>query len=260
MTEENKDVQPGTGTEDKVSRVDYDNAIERARKFEGQLVDLQKQFEPFKGVDLTALTAKASQFDELSKAPKGNDKKDIDRLIADAEAAKEAAVRGQFDPVINEYKTKLSEKENRLRELEVVEKVFTSHAGKFVDTATEDFKDIIRRTFDQDETGALFVKDEKGQARFSDIDGRRHERMGPDEFIAELEKKKPHLFKAKGSPGAMQNGQPFKANGASPSNGGVDYQTFAALPQAQKAEAVSKMDAQQQGQLAVQAFSKYLVR
>ena len=50
-----------------VSKADYDKAVERAQRFEVQLTDVEKRFEPFKDENITRIQADREAYTKLLK-------------------------------------------------------------------------------------------------------------------------------------------------------------------------------------------------
>ena len=65
-TELKGDVQPQSQPET-VTKADYDKAVERSQRFEGQLADTEKKYEPFKGEDIAKIQADREAYTQLLK-------------------------------------------------------------------------------------------------------------------------------------------------------------------------------------------------
>jgi hypothetical protein len=179
---------------------------ERRQRLEGQLVDLQKKFEPFEKVDLTALKAKAEEL-ELVKRQSAKTPEDIQALINE----REANIRKEVQRELDEYKANLGKLTGENKELKVVDRVMAEIGGAFNEDSHVFIKQYVRSAIDiNPQTGEYVVKDDKGEPRYSKVD--RTKLMSVKEYAEEIAQKHPSIAKATKTSGGMDAGQ--RGNGS----------------------------------------------
>ena len=190
-----------------VSLEDYTKAMqtleaerERARKFEGQVVDLQKKFEPYSKVDLEALKAAKEEAELLKKEQAANDPKKLEELHQKAIND----VRAQWQKDKEALEAKVGSLSAKTKELEVVDKAHSQIGKFFNDDCQDDVKAKIRQNIDVRDDGQFVIKDEKGEPRYSKAD--RTKLMSVAEYADELKEQKPSWAKPTHAAGGMQAG------------------------------------------------------
>lgn len=191
MSEENKaEDKPESGRT--IAQSDYDNAVHRARTFEGKLVDFEKKFEKIGGVD-KALELLAN----ANKAPEP-EKIDVESIRKSLEADVRKSVQADLDTLASERD--LTKKE--LHELRVVDKISDEWSGQFLQSALPLIKEMyIKRYIDKDSEGFL-VKDDEGKIRFKGA-----VRMTPQDFLNEVTDRHPDLIRAEKAKGVLPKGE-----------------------------------------------------
>lgn len=182
MSEERKETnaqQESQGASDTVPANKYEEAIERARRFEAQLEDTERQLNKFKGVDLDKYNQVLQEYETLRKDRAQGDPEEIDRLLQE----KELEFEKRFSSKIEELETKASTYEQELKELRVTS-VVMGRAGEFVQpNSIALLKPFVEKHCEYHD-GRVIVKDDKGQPRYSPTNPR--ELMTTEEFLSEF--------------------------------------------------------------------------
>lgn len=178
-------------------------AVERAQRFEGQVVNLQKEMERFKGVDLDKLKADSEALAQLMKdnAKKSGNQDDIDALLT----KKEKEIRDELQSKIEEWQGKATTYEQQVRELTIIDKGFSKVSSIFNDDTHDFIKDIFRRSVELDKDGHFVVKDKDGKARYSAKAANKL--MTIEELAEEIAEKHPSFARATQVKAGRQNGQ-----------------------------------------------------
>lgn len=189
-----------------VSVDEYNKAIERAQRFEGQLVDLQKQLENFKGIDPREHRALKEEYENLRKKATGGDEEKINQFIADKEKEFEKRYGDKFSE-LNTNNEKLS---REIKELRVIEKALLA-AGEHFHSNT---LGLLRREFESEldflEGEIVAVQD--GKPRPSKADPRKP--MGLKEYLQLKTEAYPELLKARTKSGVGgANGSTYTPSG-----------------------------------------------
>lgn len=203
MTEE-KGTAEG-GSDDVVSKAEYEKALELNNTLKMQLTDTEKKYE---GIDLS----KYEKFRADSEALRAKE----------LETARNAGDPDQFDAAIAKVETEASEKitaaeqrakeaEAALKEFQVVDKGFTKFSPHIVDSenAAAIIKDILRKQGAIKE-GELVFKDKDGNVRRSPSSMKN---LSIDELLDEVKSTHPFLFKSTVISGGKQDGE--KSSGSS---------------------------------------------
>lgn len=190
------------GTGKTYTEADFNAQVERARNFEAKLTDTEKRLNEFKDVDPQAYKAIKEELNIL-KADKAASSKDP-KAIEEEVKRREGEIRNGVQSELDRLSTELNTLRGRNKELEVVDKVFQSASGTFIDQAHDDVRDYIRRFCDKDEQGNIIVKDADGKPLYAK--GSTTKLMGPTEFVEWLADKKPHWAKAKSKAGFEEKG------------------------------------------------------
>lgn len=190
-----------------VSAEDFEKLQAKYDRTLGELTDVKKTLDQFKGIDIAKLKADSEALTQLEKevASTSPDKlkewKDKEKQKLRDEVAKELKEA-------KELTEKLS-KENR--KLKITDKVFAAIAPKFNEDVHDDLKEYAERYGDLDDQGNIIFKDAQGNPRFKN----GNEPFTIEDFGAELVQKKPSWAKASFTGGTHQNGATTK--------GGTDY-------------------------------------
>jgi hypothetical protein len=198
------DASTGTAGNDQLTALQQEltKATERAQRFEGQLVDVQKNLEKYKGIDLDKLKADSDALTQLMKEKAGTsgNQTDIDALIA----KREKEIRDQLQPELETWQTKASTLEQQVKELTIIDRGFSQVSGMFNDDTHDFIKDIFRKSVAQDDTGAFIVKDKDGKMRYSPKAA--NVPMTLTELAQEIADKHPSFGKSTAVKGARQLG------------------------------------------------------
>lgn len=183
-----------------VSKADYDKVVARAQNFEGKLRDLEVKFERVKDIDPDAIKGKLEDYELLKRKQAAGSPEDIAKLVQDKEAEIRASVQKELDTERNNSKKLMAD----LRELKLVDKVFTTAASKFNDDCHTDVKEYVRRYGDVDEEGNIYFKDDNGKPRYAK--GSTTQLMNPEQFSEWLAEQKPSWAKPVQISGTKQEG------------------------------------------------------
>lgn len=209
---------------------------ERAKRFEGQLADMQKQMEGFKGVDLEALKAAKEENEILKRQQKGYDEDEYKQAVEAGIQKQREELQKSIDALSNEKNSLLTQ----LNEYEVVGKSMELLAGKLKDDMSPFIKDIFRKSVIK-EGDELHVFD-GDQKLYSKKDASKP--MGLEEYCGIIQEKYPSAFKADIPAGTMNKGQRVDT-GAGMSGDIVDKlkdpDTAASLSQQEKFKAGLKL-------------------
>lgn len=191
-----------------INQADYDSAVHRARTFEGKLVDFEKKFEKFGGID------KALELIAKPKEPEAQ-KVDVDSIRKEVEAD----IRKSVQADLEKFQKDAEEKGRKLHSLEVVDKVRGEWSGKFLPSALPLITDqYIRKYVDKDAEGFL-VKDDEGKIRYKGAI-----RMTTEDLFKELADRHPDLLQAEKAQGVLPKGE-VKTAGKAYSNGDLKGMT-----------------------------------
>lgn len=195
MTEEAKEEQTPTQQTPDISAIE-----ERARRFEAQAIDAQKQLERFKGIDPEKYRAVMEDYDNLRKEKATGSPEEIDRLIAEKKQEIEGLYKGHLD----EAKNRALQLEQELKQLRVVDRAKTKAADRF----TTDALDLIQTPIERDldfVDGEIVVKGDGGEIKRSPQDPSKN--MSLDEYLDSLANKFPSIVRSEFRGGAKPTGQ-----------------------------------------------------
>jgi len=140
------------------------------------------------GKDPIALIEAAKERDLLAQqAAVGDPKKfesELERRAAD--------IRKEFAPQLENKDKELSGVKSKLKDLLIVDKVYSKASDKVYPKAAEDFKNYVRAVCDLDENEEIIIKDSQGKVRYSPNNASKP--MSVDELIAELTESRDHWF------------------------------------------------------------------
>jgi hypothetical protein len=197
-----------TFTFDEYSKVvqDFQREQDKARRLEGEVVDVRKRLEPLEKVDLVALKAKAEELD-LLKQQNAKTPDEIKQLIKE----KETAIRAEIQRELDENKTALQKYQSENKELRVVDKAMGEIGKHFNDDMHPFVKQYVRQSVDVNDRGEYVIKDDSGDVRYSKVD--RTKPMSLKEYADELAERHPSAARPTGTSGGMHAGT--KSNGIS---------------------------------------------
>jgi len=182
------------------NKVDVAAIEERARRFEAQYTDAQKQMERFKGIDPERYHAILEDYENLRKEKASGSPEEIDRLISE----KKQEIEGAYKSHLDEARTKAEQLERELKQLRVVDRAKSKAAARFTTDALELIQSPIERDLDFVD-GDIVVKDVNSEIRRSPKDPSRH--MNLDEYLDELATKFPSIVKSDFRGGAKPQGE-----------------------------------------------------
>jgi len=182
----------------------FQDADTRAKRFEGQIADMESKLKPFDGIDLEKLKAHSEELDILKKEKATGSTEDIDKYVSD----KEAEVTSRFESTITELQGKVDGLAGENRELKVVDKAMTAIGGLFNDDCHGFIKQIIRKSVHKD-AGDFVIKDDEENVRYSK--GNPAKKMDLAEYATEISELYPSMAKAKVPAGGKVPGE--KLNG-----------------------------------------------
>ena len=204
----------------------YQQADARAKRFEGQLVDLQRQFESFSKLgDPDSIRGKLEDYDNLKRDKATGSPEDLDAWKKDTESE----IRGELQKDIDGLKSAVAEKDKKLNELQVVDKTMSQIGGMFNDDTHDFIKQYVREGVKLDESGDLIVHDGEGNPRYSP--GNASVKMTVSEYAEELAGKHPSMAKAQNVAGGKQGVQKAGSGGA-----GIDINRFSKMSKEERAK------------------------
>jgi hypothetical protein len=206
------------------SEEDYNKAVTRAQRFEAQMVDLQKQVERFKGVDLDRLKAIEEDYENIKRDKAAGNPEDLKKWKVDFEGR----IRSEVQSDIAKRDEELGKLRLENRELRVVDKAIDQLADRFNPDTIPFIKGLVRQHVDVDDTGEFIVKDDKGDVRY--VQGQPNQKMGIRHFAEELAAKHPSFARASVPAGGKQAGQ----KGAPPAS--LDAQRYLRMTPEQQAQ------------------------
>lgn len=125
------------------------------------------------------------RLDALRKEKAASKPEDLDSWRQE----EEKKIREEVAKDIETERSARQKLESEVKELKVVNAVFSAAKSKFNDDVQDDLKERIRRTCDIDQNGEIVVKDDKGNVRYSKANMSKP--MGIQEFIEEVAELKP---------------------------------------------------------------------
>lgn len=182
MSEENKN-QDSAQESKSINPADYEKAIERARRFEAQVADFEKQLARYKDIDPDKYKAITEDYENLRREKAQGNPDEIDKLIRDKEAEIDSRYQKRFGSKVEELETKTQQYERELKELRVTS-VVMAKAGQFIQpTSIRLLKPFVEK-YCEHQDGKVVVKDDDGNVRYSPTNPR--ELMTVDEFLSEF--------------------------------------------------------------------------
>lgn len=190
--------------------------VQKARETEKAHADhFKKLYEEasgkLKGYDPEKYNAAIAEAEELRKK-NAKTPEEIDALIKRTRDDAEAEINRRYKGNLDEATQKALKLMSRLNSLEVETPIVKIGTEKGVNADMIDIlTTLAARELGYDpETGKVFVKDEKGEPRYSRLDPSKA--MTPDEWVEDLRVTKPSMFKSEFKPGAgTTNGNPNKS-------------------------------------------------
>lgn len=227
-------------------QADYNGAVERARRFEGQLADVEKKLEPFKKHNIDELLAAKEERDLLKEeTAKSKGGADLDTFKKELEGK----VRGQYQKNIDDLTGELEKYKKENKELSIVDRAMTEIGARFNDDTHPFIKQFIRQSVDKDEQGNFVVKDEKGNLRYGA--NTPSVPMSLANFADEIATKHPSMAKANVTAGSLKGGTQTPGRSAF-----VDVQRYMQMSR----EEQLKIPQAERGKLAMAALSQMKVQ
>jgi hypothetical protein len=203
----------GTSATQTVDAAKYEKALERARRFEGELVDTKKQLDAIKaqlnGIDFEEYKALKAEREQLMAERAKNNPEEMERQYA----AREAKLRKD----LGAEKAALEEENARLKSELKTERVTKNVMGRIGPKLHPEFHRFVQadvERFMDMQDGEIVIRDEKGTIRYSRVNPGEY--MQPEEWAEELAKVAPRMFvseavggtkPASGTKPAVTNGQ-----------------------------------------------------
>jgi exonuclease VII large subunit len=186
-----------------ISQEEYNKAVERAQRFEAQLVDLQKKLEPFEKIDLEKLKAHSEELDILKRKQAGKSPEELDAWKKEQRDAINKELRTEVQKELDGLRTEKETLSSRVTELEVVDKAMNELAPRFNEDVHPFIKDIVRQRVKKAEDGSLLVHNERGEPAYSPNDPNKPMSLGG--LADELATKHPSFAKAEVVAGGRNN-------------------------------------------------------
>lgn len=209
-----------------VSKADFDAAIERARRFEGQLTDLEKKFEKVKAIDPEKYTAIIEENRILKTKDAGSDETKITGLVESARKEERELFTGKL--------TETSKQRDELLKEVNHYKVTVPATNKLAEKKLLPEQLPLMQMLVEKE---LFLHD--GEIRILGKDGKpERSKLNPakdmdiEEWTDSLVQKYPSAFAASSVPGGRE---PGKAHTATNGNG-LTVEKFAAMTPQQRSQ------------------------
>ena len=191
----------------------YEQAIERARNFEGKLADLETRF---KGIDPDSVSQMQQELRELKENKATQSPEDLEAYKAELKQELENAYKEQFtekDTSINSLMSELKELRITSKATEIMSKEFTTDGIQLLTPRIEQACDLL--------DGKVIVKGEDGKPlRSKKVPA---ENMGLSEYIESLKESYPSTVKADFKSGHMYQGNKSTSSSSSSDSGqGLD--------------------------------------
>lgn len=183
----------------KITQADYDQAISRARKMEGQAVTYEKQVKEYqKFGSVEELAAKLAKLDGLEVKTTTNPD-DTSKLIQ----SRIAETLKQVQPKIEAAESRAKAAEERLHKIEVVDKAMDTVSKEFLPSAAPLIKEVyISKYVRRNDEGELIAVDDAGQPRYIGA-----KPMALTDLLAEIKEKHPDLAAGKPSNNSRPAGE-----------------------------------------------------
>jgi SepF-like predicted cell division protein (DUF552 family) len=162
---------------------DYEKALERARRFEAQLVDREKQLEKYKDIDPERYKGVLEDYEKLRTKAVGGDPEEINRLVSEKVTETKAQLERNYGKTLTELKAEREELTKRVRNYEVQTPVL-SEAPKYIRPASINLLKPLIDAYCHAEDGEIVIKDEKGEIRRSPQDPRLN--LTVEEWLSEI--------------------------------------------------------------------------
>ncbi len=153
------------------------------------------------GKDPIALIEAAKERDLLAKAQAVGDPQKFEAELE----RRSNSIRQEFAPKLEEKDKELSSVKSKLKDLLIVDRVFSKASDQIYPKAADDFKAYVRAVCDLDENEEIIVKDSSGKIRYSPNNPSKP--MQVDELIKELSEQKDHWFTNKTPQGGKMGGE-----------------------------------------------------
>lgn len=182
----------------------YQEALERARRFEAQAVDREKQLERYRNIDPDEYHALKDSVFQYQKKEATTDPAKIDELVQSKAQELEEAYKQQF----TEKDSTIQTLEGELKELRVVDRAMSKATSIFNDDALPLIKEEIRKHCDFVD-GEIVIREGEKLARSK---SNPSENMGVEEFLTSLAEKYPSCARPKGVTGTRRPGEQVSGN------------------------------------------------
>lgn len=191
------------------------------------------------GKDPVALIEAAKERDLLAQQQAIGDPKKFESELE----RRSNEIRQQFAPRLEEKDKELSSTKNRLKDLLIVDRVFSKASDQIYPKAVDDFKAYIRNVCDIDENEEIVIKDSNGKVRYSPANPSKP--MAIDELIKELSEQKDHWFTNKTPQGGKMGGEKVVS-----AAGDVTLASLSKLSDDEQRQILAKMTVEQRQKLA----------
>lgn len=185
-----------------VSVEEYNKAVARAQRFEGQVADYEKRYKPLGDPD--DIRGKLDHYKELSSKDAGGDPEKIAKLVA----AEKAELEKRFGTALETATKERDTLAQDVKHLRVTNVAMQKLSGK----VTTDGLKLIKPVIDADcdiEDGEIVIKGADGKARYSKTNPQK--KMDLDEYVAELETNYQSIFVSTAVAGGKQAGTKMDA-------------------------------------------------
>jgi len=184
-----------------VTRAEYDSVRNKADKSIGEAETYKRELEEYKKYgDPKTISGKLSDY-ELIRKEAAKTPEQIESLIKE----KETEIRKGVQTELDAKDLSLNNVQKQLRELTIVDKVYSQLATDLADKTEDIVKDFIRKNCDIDDKNNLIIKDESGKARYKK--DKPSELMTVEDYKQELIQERSFLFKAQTLSGGANSGK-----------------------------------------------------
>lgn len=179
---------------------------ERAKRFEAQAVDFEKQLQQFKGVDLEALRAAAEENEILKRQGQGVDEAKFQEAVEE----KIKKVRQEWQSKFDAVESSKKQLEEKLHEHEVVGAAYSILGTKVKEDMAPFIKDVLRASLRKE--GDQIVAYSGKEKLYSKQDVSKE--MALNEYCGLLAEKYPSAFRESVPSGTMSKGERIQGTGA----------------------------------------------
>lgn len=224
------DKEAATATPETISKADYEAAVERARRFEGQLAEKEKTLERFKGIDPVKYSAVIEENEILKREGAGTDKTKWEQIVNDAVKKEREAFSGKLSEWENKTKT-LEGEVNHYKVVLPAQQILAEK--KLLPEQMPLMNMLVEKELFLSPEGVR-VKGQDGKPVRSKANPAKEMELG--EWADSLTEKFPSAFASTAVPGARVQGK----TGTAANGSGITLEKFKTMTEAERRASLSK--------------------